>query len=128
VIGELISDKFFTPEDVFIVSKCGEKFQAKTLEYLNYIQFFELTGMKRENVYFCLKKKDKAGICERLEINYFVDDSLAVLREMKQLEMTRFYYYTSTEETPANYLCFSPYLELVQSWNAIRQYFEAEKV
>lgn len=67
---------------VWIVSKCGESVQRKTLGWLSRWRFYETTGLPKGNVHFCRERHEKAPICERLGITHFVDDRLDVLEPM----------------------------------------------
>ena len=76
-LSQLVTNRF--GERVYLVSKCGPRFQEKTFHWLNHHGFYELTGIKRENVRFCRKRHEKAPICEELGITHFIDDRLEVL-------------------------------------------------
>ncbi len=68
--------------EAWIVSKCGQRVQDRTLQWFAYHRFFERTGIKRENVRFCLKRPDKAVHCRELGITHFIDDRIDVLQAM----------------------------------------------
>jgi hypothetical protein len=70
-------------QNVFIVSKCGQKVQNKTRHWLSHHDVFGKTGLLPENIHFCLERPQKAPICERLGITHFVDDRYDVLCHMK---------------------------------------------
>lgn len=72
----------FGQSHVFIVSKCGEKVQKKTLQWLKHHDFFRTTGMREDHVKFCLERAGKAPICERYEVTHFIDDRLEVLGQL----------------------------------------------
>jgi hypothetical protein len=71
--------RLFSTRFVYLVSKCGENVERKTLEWLKHHDFYELTEVPASNVRFCRQRKDKAAICEELGVSYFVDDRLEVL-------------------------------------------------
>lgn len=73
------------PENVFLVSKAGRKVEQKTREWLDAKQFFEKTSLLPENLIFCRERSEKAGICERLEISFMVDDHFDVLKHLTML-------------------------------------------
>lgn len=77
IIAELVQQRF--KENVFLVSKAGEKTQKKTKEWLLYQGFYKATGIKPEQVFFCRERIDKAPICRDLGITHFIDDKLEVL-------------------------------------------------
>lgn len=69
--------------DVWIISKCGQKVQDKTLIWLEHHNFFEVTGVKREQVIFCRKRNEKAGIAESLGLVAFIDDREDIIDSMQ---------------------------------------------
>jgi hypothetical protein len=77
------------PSNIFIISKCSLENQKKSLEWLEYKNFFSLTGVRQEHVYFCLKRSDKRTIAENLQLNYFVDDRWTVLTHLLTLDSIR---------------------------------------
>lgn len=73
----LVLERF--KERVHLVSKCGFDVQRKSREWLKYHDFYKKTGVKPEHVEFCLERRDKAAICEKLRVTHFIDDKLEVL-------------------------------------------------
>lgn len=69
--------------DVWLISKCGEKVQAKTLAWLEDRDFFAITGVNPEQVIFCKTRPEKAGIAERLGLDVFIDDRTDIIDSMK---------------------------------------------
>jgi hypothetical protein len=59
---------------VWIVSKCGERIQRRTLQWLEHNDFYRRTGIEPMHVRFCRKRPDKATHCAQLGITHFVDD------------------------------------------------------
>jgi hypothetical protein len=80
IIKKLIN--FYGKENIFIISKCGEKVQKKSLEWLEHKNFFSFTGFLSSNIYFCLERHEKASIAEKLNISVFIDDRYTVLKHM----------------------------------------------
>ncbi len=64
---------------VWLVSKCGERVQLRTREWLAHHQFFEQTGIDPEHLRFCRERREKAIHCRELEITHFIDDRSDVL-------------------------------------------------
>jgi hypothetical protein len=64
---------------VWLVSKCGERVQLRTREWLAHHQFFEQTGIDPANLRFCRERPQKAIHCRELEITHFIDDRADVL-------------------------------------------------
>ena len=72
----------FGRDNVFIVSKAKEKVKQRSIEWLDHHNFYEITGHSRDNVFFCRERKDKAEICNKYNINSFIDDRIDVLNFM----------------------------------------------
>jgi hypothetical protein len=70
---------------VWIVSKCGERIQERTLQWLNHNDFWAQTGISPANARFCRKRPDKALHCKELQITHFVDDRRDVLSHLRGL-------------------------------------------
>ncbi|MGI8335383.1 hypothetical protein ACRYCC_36005 [Actinomadura scrupuli] len=70
---------------VWIISKCGERIQGRTLEWLDFHDFYRRTGVPRGNVRFCRKRAQKAGHCAELGITHMIDDRLDVHRALRGL-------------------------------------------
>lgn len=69
--------------DVWIISKCGLKVQEKSLNWLEHYNFFEITGVQREQVIFCRKRNEKAGIAQSLNLVAFIDDREDIIESMQ---------------------------------------------
>jgi hypothetical protein len=69
-------------ENVYIISKCGPTVQTKSIIWLFEHDFFFLTGMRPENVFFVRKRPEKAPLAETLELDAFIDDRADVLAHM----------------------------------------------
>ncbi len=82
---KLLIEKF-GKENVFIISKCGEKVQRKSRDWLEHNQFFSSTGFLPGHIHFCLERHEKAGLAERLQLNIFIDDRYTVLKHLLPLE------------------------------------------
>jgi hypothetical protein len=59
---------------VWLVSKCGPRVQARTLRWLEGHNFYRRTGLPVDNVRFCRARADKRIHCEQLGLTHFVDD------------------------------------------------------
>jgi hypothetical protein len=108
--------------NIFIISKCSLENQKKSLEWLEYKEFFSLTGVRQEHVYFCLKRSDKRTIAENLLLNYFVDDRWTVLTHLVTLDSIRKMYLF--RPVPAEKEAFikgytGEQIMLVESWEQI---------
>ena len=70
---------------VWVISKCGERIQRRTLQWLERHDFYDRTGIAPGNVRFCRKRGDKAGHCAELAITHMVDDRLDVHHALRGL-------------------------------------------
>ncbi|MER5456065.1 hypothetical protein ABT008_14895 [Micromonospora sp. NPDC002389] len=59
---------------VWLVSKCGPRIQARTQRWLDAHDFHRRTGVDRDRVRFCRARADKRGHCLDLGLTHFVDD------------------------------------------------------
>ena len=84
---------------VWIVSKAYPKMQLRTLGFLDQVGFYERTGMRRENVRFCLERVEKKIHCEELGITHFVDDKIPVLQAL-QHTVPNLYRFEESAEAP----------------------------
>jgi 5'(3')-deoxyribonucleotidase len=69
--------------DVWLISKCGQKIQERSLEWLEAYNFFDATTVKLEQVIFCLRRNEKAPIAESLGLRVFIDDRIDIISSMK---------------------------------------------
>ncbi len=76
-LRKLVDQRF--GDQVYLVSKCGQKVQNKTLQWLEHHHFYDITQIKRGHVHFCRERHQKSEICQRLRITHFIDDRLEVL-------------------------------------------------
>ncbi|MFC9974926.1 hypothetical protein ACFVH6_28905 [Spirillospora sp. NPDC127200] len=74
----------------WIISKCGERVQRRTLAWLERHDFYERTGLRRGNVRFCRKRSGKAGHCAELGITHMVDDRAEVHRHLEGVVAHRY--------------------------------------
>ncbi len=68
---------------VWLVSKCGERVQRRTRQWLDHHDFAARTGIPGDHLRFCLKRPEKAGHCADLGITHFVDDKLDVHQALR---------------------------------------------
>ncbi|MGW4940301.1 hypothetical protein ACWEOZ_01740 [Actinoplanes sp. NPDC004185] len=68
---------------VWLISKCGERVQRHTRQWLDHHDFAARTGVPGDHLRFCLRRPDKAVHCAQLGITHFVDDKLDVHRALR---------------------------------------------
>ncbi|RFU42500.1 hypothetical protein DZF91_06305 [Actinomadura logoneensis] len=67
---------------VWIISKCGERVQRRTLAWLDHHDVAGRTGLPRRNIRFCRKRAQKAVHCAELGITHMIDDRVGVHRAL----------------------------------------------
>ena len=77
-------------EEVWLISKCGERVQRNTLQWLDHQEFAARTGIPRGNVRFRRRRPDKAIHCAELGITHFVDDKLDVHQALRGIVEHRY--------------------------------------
>jgi hypothetical protein len=98
--------------NVWIVSKCGERIQRRTLDWLEHHDLYGRTGLPRGNVRFCRRRPEKALHCEELGITHFIDDRLDVLTYLRGLVPNLYLFGRQTEPVPA-------WVTHLPSWDAV---------
>lgn len=87
-IGRLVP--LFGPVNVWLVSKCGQRIQDRTLRWLDGHGFWARTAMLTDQARFVRARGDKAWVCAKLGITYFVDDRPDVLFPMEETVPRRY--------------------------------------
>lgn len=59
---------------IWLVSKCGQRVQDRTLDRLEHHRFHDRTGVPEGNVRFCRQRPEKRDHCLELGITHFIDD------------------------------------------------------
>lgn len=90
----------FGAGNVYLVSKCGKRVEARTRTWLAHNRLFEATGILEENLRFCRSREQKAPICAELGIRYFVDDRIDVLAFMTAVVPHRFLFGARATDRP----------------------------
>lgn len=70
---------------VWLISKCGERVQRRTREWLAHHDLFGRTGIPPDHLRFCLRRPDKAIHCAELGVTHFVDDKVDVHEALRGL-------------------------------------------
>ena len=78
----------FKPENVYIVSKARNQWITSNKKLLTETDFYNTTGLLEENVYFVNEYEDKATMCEKLQLDYLVDDSVKVIKFLLKTNTT----------------------------------------
>jgi hypothetical protein len=59
---------------VWLISKCGQRIQDRTLLWMTEHKFYERTGVHASSTIFCRRREEKRMICIGLKLTHFVDD------------------------------------------------------
>ena len=59
---------------VWLVSKCGPRIQARTRRWLDAHDFYRRTRLAPDHLRFCRTRRDKRLHCQDLALTHFVDD------------------------------------------------------
>lgn len=102
-------------QQVWLVSKCGERVQRHTRQWLDHHDFAARTGIPRENIRFCLRRPDKAGHCAELGITHFIDDKLDVHQALRGIVAHR-YLFGPQRTTPPAWVRHTP------TWAAVEAF------
>jgi hypothetical protein len=125
--GGIVADSFESLEvivrsrrfdAIYIVSRANAISRFLFLVRLQRANFWEKTGIPRENIYFCLKNRRKIDICKKLGVTDFIDDRISVLKHMESLEHC--FVFNPKKSTIRKYLNSSPRLTSVRSWDELK--------
>ncbi|MEV0404251.1 hypothetical protein [Actinoallomurus sp. NPDC050550] len=92
---------------VWVISKCGERVQRRTLDWLDHNDFYRRTGVPRGNVRFCRKRADKAVHCAELGITHMIDDRLGVHNALRGL-VPHLYLFGPQGDSPPDWVEATP--------------------
>ncbi|MEH1130471.1 hypothetical protein [Micromonospora sp. CPCC 206061] len=99
---------------VHLISKAGPKVAANTRDWLAHHDFFDRTGIPAAHLHFVRQRRDKAAVCQRLDVTHFVDDRLDVLAYLDTVEH-RYLFLGGTEE-PVTAQTIPPWAAVVHTW------------
>ncbi len=85
---------------VFLVSKCGERTQARTLRWLAAHEFFARTGISAGQVRFCRTRAGKRPYCVELGLTHFVDDHPEVHAALRGVVAHQYFFGPQAKPVP----------------------------
>jgi hypothetical protein len=88
-------------EQVWLISKCGDRVRRHTRLWLDHHDFAARTGIPRDHLRFCLKRPEKAIHCAELGITHFVDDKLDVHQALRGVVPYRYLFGPQRTPPPA---------------------------
>lgn len=72
----------FGADNVFIVSKAGDRMEANTRTWLLEKGFYSRTGLREDHVLFCKSRSQKRPIVDAIGITHFIDDRWSVMKHL----------------------------------------------
>jgi hypothetical protein len=83
---------------VWLISKCGQRVQDRTLRWLYGHDFYDRTALDRTRVRFCRTRAEKRVHCEELALTHFVGDHPEVHAAIRGT--VRFQYFFGPQSAP----------------------------
>lgn len=105
---------------VYLVSKCGENVQRKTLEWLAAKDFSKQTGIEDRKIRFCRARPDKAVIARELGLTHFVDDRLEILGYLARVCAGGLFLFRGKEGEVQKHLRNLRFVQRVESWRELK--------
>lgn len=68
--------------NVFLISKVNSRQKEDVERWLENVNFFNETGVKPENLFFCFERKDKGIFVKALDIDIMIDDRAEVMAHL----------------------------------------------
>ncbi|MBY8856478.1 hypothetical protein K7711_08320 [Nocardia sp. CA2R105] len=87
-------------DGAWVISKCGPRIEQRTRQWLDHHDFYDRTGIPRENLRFCRARADKAIHCAELGITHMIDDRIEVHSALRGLVPHLFWFGAQTEPPP----------------------------
>jgi len=97
---------------VWLVSKCGDRVQQRTLAWLEHHDFYERTGITPTSVRFCRTRPEKADHAAELRLTDFIDDRADVHEALKGI-VERCYLFGPQRRAAAGWMIATP------TWTAV---------
>jgi len=110
--------------DIYIISKCGPTVQELTLKWLKDLNFWNTTGISKDNIRFCRKFYQKEPICNELGITHFIDDRPRVLNCLNSVK--NLFAFNPIAKSLSEYKQTKP-LVIVYSWEEFFQYLSTNQ-
>jgi len=82
---ESLEELWWQEHEIHLVSKCGEKVEAKTMDWLIDKEFIPSRVIPTHRIHFVRKRHLKAPMAQALELDIFIDDRQDVLDHMVEI-------------------------------------------
>ncbi len=112
-------------DSVYIISKCGEGIQRKSLNWLAHHRFYDITGIPLERIHFCRRRNGKGPISRDLGLTHFIDDRLEVLSYMFD-DVEKLYLFKPQEREVENWKQLLSSVTRVENWSELTESLENE--
>ncbi|WP_093407362.1 hypothetical protein [Micromonospora sediminimaris] len=86
---------------VWLISKCGPRVQARTLRWLAAHDFHRRSGVPHDHVRFCRARADKRAHCLDLALTHFVDDHREVHAAIRGTVAHQYFFGPQRHPVPA---------------------------
>ena len=86
---------------VWLISKCGPRVQARTLRWLQGHDFYRRTGVPPGHVLFCRTRPEKRHHCQQLGLTHFVDDHPEVHAAIQGAVHKQYFFGPQRDPVPA---------------------------
>jgi hypothetical protein len=68
--------------NVVLISKVNSRQKEEVEQWLENVDFFNKTGVRPENLFFCFERKDKSIFVKALDIDIMIDDRAEVMAHL----------------------------------------------
>lgn len=115
-LHELNSGRF--QDHIFLVSKHDHFGPGRMLEWLEHHDFYNRTGILKDHLNFCTERAEKAAICKKLDVQYFIDDRLEVLSHLIGV-VPNLYLFRPSEKEVEEFHEFLSEVTRVEGWEEL---------
>lgn len=106
--------------NMFVVYNATDVADAKIQSWLEYHNFYEVTGIRKDRVHRTENGRDKSSICKRYRATHFIDDRLEVLKHLIGI-VPNLYLLRPQEQEIAQYEEVLPYVHRAETWIELQQ-------
>jgi len=109
--------------NTYIISRVNSEQRERSLLWLEKYDFFNRTGIDKNNLYYCFERRDKALFVKALNIRIFIDDRPNVLTPMG--DDVRKILFNPTESDMVKHcdeIKNAKNLVIVRNWKEIEEY------
>lgn len=109
----------------YIVPRVNSEQRERAINWLNNKNFYNITGIPENNIYYCFDRRDKALFIKALDIRVFIDDRPTVLSPMgDDVLKILFNPWAGDLEKYKDEIMSMKNLVIVNNWKQIGEYFK----